>query len=198
MTEIYIVRHGQTNSNIRSAYLGHTDVELNSQGIEQAKQLSEKLASVRFDEIYTSPLARAVKTAEIIAQRQNLLVKMNYGLTERDYGEWDNLTFEEISAKAPDECQAWLENWIDYAVPGGESARQAHNRIAETVDRIITKNPDKRIVLVSHLGVIRHMIAHLLGMEAEDAWKFTVDNCSVSVIRSDNGKILVMGLNNKL
>ncbi len=199
MTEIYIVRHGQTDSNVRSTYLGHTDIELNSCGIRQAEKLAEKLSGVKFDALYTSPLLRAVQTAEQIAKGQNgLFMTMNYGLIERDYGDWDNLTYDEILSQNPSECQKWLENWIEYQVPNGESARQVHERVSQTMDKIIAQNPDSKILIVSHLGVIRHMIAYLLDMKIQDAWKFTADNCSVSTVQINDGKTLITGLNNKL
>lgn len=199
MTELYIIRHGQTDSNVRNTYLGHTDIELNHNGLKQAEKLAKKLSAVKFDALYTGPLSRAVQTAEAIVKEQSgLVMTMNYGLTERDFGIWDNLTYDEIVQKSPVESKLWFDNWVDYEIPDGESARQVHERVGSTVDKIIAQNPDKKVAVVTHLGVIRHMIAHLLKMEIGDSWHFTADNCSVSTIRVDGGHILVTGLNCKL
>ncbi len=199
MTELYIVRHGQTDSNVRNTYLGHTDIELNGVGLKQAEKLAKKLAAVKFDALYTSPLTRAVQTAEAIANEQGgPVMTMNYGIIERDFGIWDNLTYDEIVKKSPEESKQWLENWVDYVIPDGESANQVHERVGKTIDKIIAQNPDKKIAVVTHLGVIRHMIAHLLKMEVKDSWHFTADNCSVSTIRLDGANTLVTGLNCKL
>lgn len=198
MTRLYIIRHGQTDSNVRSTYLGHTDIELNSVGLEQAQLLAERLSDIHFDALYTSPLIRAVQTAEAIAKKQkNLFMTMNYGLIERDFGIWDNLTYDEIVSKSPAESREWFSNWVDYEIPDGESARTVHNRVGKTLDKIIENNPDKNVLIVSHLGVIRHMIAYLLKMDIADSWCFTADNCSVSIIETGNDRALVKGLNCK-
>lgn len=199
MTELYIVRHGQTDSNIRSTYLGHTDIELNNVGKSQAQKLADKLQGVKFDALYTSPLTRAVQTAEEIIKKQSgLFMTMNYGLIERDYGVWDNLTFEEIMNRDSEKCREWLDNWVDFEIPEGESAVQVQERVSMTTDKIISQNLGNKVLIVSHLGVIRHMLSHLLGMSVADSWKFTADNCSVSTIRIDDGKVLLTGMNNKL
>jgi len=114
MLELILVRHGETDSNKRGTYLGWTDVELNSNGIRQACAIRDRLKPVKVDAIYSSPFKRTVKTAEIINENYGLEIIISDNLKERNFGIWDDLTFEEISSKYPAECRKWFEDWINF------------------------------------------------------------------------------------
>ncbi|MCC8169743.1 MAG: histidine phosphatase family protein [Oscillospiraceae bacterium] len=193
MVEVYIVRHGETDSNIRQACVGHKDVPLNSRGVEQVQNLAAKLINVEFDVVYVSPLIRALDTAAPLRKKAPMV--MSYGLIERDYGDWDDMTFEEIRAAAPDKYREWQENPIDFRIPNGESAAMVQERVNEIMDKIISENDGKRVLVVTHLGTARHIISHLLGLTAEESWRFTLDNAKAAVIQTDKGKGLLKYLN---
>lgn len=194
MTELYIVRHGETNSNIRQACLGHTDVPLNEKGMEQVRHLAKKLIDVEFNSVYVSPLTRAVDTAAPLKKKAAMI--MSYGLIERDYGEWDGMTFNEIEEKYPDAYREWRKNWIDFVLPGGESAAQHQERVNEIMNKIVSENDGNRVLIVTHLGTARHIISYLLGLSTEQSWRFTLDNAGVAVLKNDDeGRWLLRGLN---
>lgn len=194
MTELYIVRHGETDLNIRHACLGHTDVPMNKTGREQVRRLAQKLIDTEFDTVYVSPLARTVDTATAIKKRAPMT--MSYGLIERDYGEWENMTFEEIEKKYPDKYSQWRENWVDFVLPGGESAAQHQKRVNETLDKITEEHKNERILIVTHLGTARHIISHILGLGTEQSWRFTIDNAGAAWLQEDKeGRWLLKGLN---
>lgn len=196
MITIYIIRHGQTDSNVRNTYLGHTDIPLNDVGIQQAKEASEKLKNIKFDAIYSSPLIRAMQTAQIITKpHKDIPITMSYGVKERDYGLFDDLTIDEIIDKYPNEHSGWLNNWIEYKIPNGESAIDVHNRSSKTLDKIIQTYPDATVGIVSHLGTTRHMIAYLLGLSVKDSWHFALDNCRCAVIKYENRHGILTALN---
>ena len=197
MTEFYIVRHGQTDSNTRQKCLGHKDVPMNETGFGQVRRLSEKLRAMSFDAVYSSPLQRAVDTAvAVMENRKNINLSMSYGLIERDYGEWDDMSFDEISAANRDEYMKWMENWIDYRIPGGESANDVQRRVDEAIDKILSEHWGKRILIVTHLGTARHILSNLLGLTTEQSWRFTLDNAGVAVVSVDETKNgLLKGLN---
>ncbi len=189
MTEIYIIRHGETDSNVRQACIGHKDVPLNERGREQVRHLAKKLIDTEFDAVYVSPLTRAIDTAAPLKKKAPMT--MSYGLIERDYGVWDNMTFEEIKAQYPPEYQAWQDSWIDYIIPEGESAQMVQNRVNESMAKILSENDGKRILIVTHLGTARHIISYLLGLTTEQSWRFALDNAKMAVIgRTDNKGIL--------
>lgn len=182
MLELVLVRHGETDSNVKGTYLGWTDVELNEKGIKQAELAAEKLKGVKFDYIITSPLKRAVKTAEIINKNHSREIKYEESLKERNFGLWDDLTYQEITERFPAEAALWAKDWINYPIPGGESSIDAYRREVQFIDQLVKDKTEGVILIVTHLGCIRKMVAHLLNMGLEGSWRFRVDNCSVSRI----------------
>lgn len=195
MTTVYIIRHGQTNSNIKSTYLGKTDIPLNEDGMSQSREAAMRLKG-KFDVLYSSPLLRAVSTAEAFSDRHSLRIILNSAIEERNYGIFDDMTMEEIQAKYPEEHKLWREDWFGYAPPEGESAKQVHERVGNALERIISNNKGKKILVVTHLGAARHMIASLLQMRLEDTYKFALDNARAAVITiDDENRRILMGLN---
>lgn len=193
MTEIYIVRHGETDANIRFESLGHRDVPLNERGREQVRFLSERLRDIEFDAVYVSPLSRALDTAEPLAKRAKLI--MSYGLIERDFGDWDGMTFDEISQAFPELYREWQDNWIDFQIPNGESSAAVQKRVNETVDKILADHKDKKVLIVTHLGTARHILSHLLGLTPEQSWLFAVDNAKTAIVQINDKKAVLKSLN---
>ncbi len=181
MLELILVRHGETDSNKKGTYLGWTDVELNEQGLRQARGARDRLEGTRVDEIYCSPLKRAVKTAEIINENLNVRLRLSDALKERNFGIWDDLTYNEIIKGFPEQHALWVSDHINYCVEGGESTIQAYGRITEFIDRLIC-NRQGTFMIVTHMGCVRKIISYLLGMKIEDSWRFSVDNCGISKI----------------
>ncbi len=193
---LYLVRHGETESNVRGACLGRKDVPLNETGIRQARELGERTACCRIDAIYSSPLKRAADTAaEIARTHSGKRVITNAGLIERDYGIWDDMTFDEIKALDPEKYRMWMEDFIGYAPPEGESSEQVQLRVNKAIDSIIDDNKDGCAAVVTHLGVIRHILSHLLGMDTAGSWHFTAENCKLTIIEITEGKTVLAALN---
>ena len=182
MLELIIVRHGETDSNIKGTYLGWTDVELNETGLKQAEVVSEKLKSTKFDFILSSPLKRAKSTAQIINKQHNHKIIYKDSLKERNFGLWDDLTYKEITEKFPVECEAWAKEWSNYSPPEGESAIEVYKNLTGFINKLILDKEQGVILIVTHLGCIRKLISHLLGMGIEGSWRFRVDNCSITKI----------------
>ena len=196
MPKLYIVRHGQTDSNLRSACIGHKDVALNIAGEEQARKLAEKLADIDFDIVYTSPLSRAVNTImPTINMKKGIKLVMNYGLIERDFGIMDDMNFEEIKEKFPEEYEKWMSDKIFYRPPGGESVEDVQKRAGETVDKIINAHKESNILIVSHGAIIRTILAHILGLSPEQSRIFYADNAHIAVLDYKDGEWTLEGLN---
>ena len=187
MLKIDILRHGQTDSNTQGRYLGSTDAPLNDKGIAQAHRAAERLKSIRYDAIYASPLKRAWQTAEIVAEPHGLEVRRLDGIAERNFGIFDNLTYREIGERYPEEQAAWEQNINEYIPPEGESALQVRERVARTLDSLKIQHADGSILLVTHLGLTRQLVAHLLDMPVEAGWHFMLDNTAVASIEINNG-----------
>ena len=109
MTELILVRHGETDWNRDQRWQGHADRPLNETGREQARAIAEELASEQIDAIYTSDLARARETAELIAERAGVPFVLEPQLREIDVGEWQGLTRPEIEERYPEGFRNWHE-----------------------------------------------------------------------------------------
>jgi alpha-ribazole phosphatase len=182
MKEIIFVRHGETDSNTRGTYLGWTDVELNPKGIFQAECVRQKLEGQEIKMIFSSPLKRAAVTAEIINLSLNAPIKYSDELKERNFGVWDDLSFDEIIKKYPEDYQSWKGDWQNYVVKDGESSVMAYERIKRFSDMLVAGNEEGTYLVVTHLGCIRKFLAYLLNMGLEGSWRFKVDNCGMAKV----------------
>lgn len=140
---IYIVRHGETNWNVEGRYQGRIDIELNKNGINQARQISEELKDTEFDKIFSSPLKRALQTAIIISSGD---IIVDDRLTERSNGDLEGKLKSEcnidIDFNNPNENRLNIENILDF-----------RKRIKDFFDDITNNYPDENILVVTHAGV---------------------------------------------
>ena len=197
MLELILIRHGETDSNIRGSYLGWTDIELNETGLSQVRILKDRIKNTKIDRIFSSPLKRALQTAEIINESYRMDIVYTDGLKERNFGIWDDLTLEEMTQRYPSEYKAWISDWTKYSIKDGESAMEAYNRSAEFVRELVEKNTEGVFMLVTHLGTIRFLLAYLLELGIESSWHFRVDNASISKVEITDGYSVLTRLNNR-
>jgi alpha-ribazole phosphatase len=184
--ELIFVRHGQTNMNTKGTYSGWSDSELTEKGIEQAYEAKQKLSDLKVDAIYSSPLKRALRTAEIINENFNKEIIIDGDLREHSFGEWEDLTYDEICAKFPEDAAEWQKDPINYCIKGGESTAQFYNRVSKFFDNFIEKKGEGTYLITAHLGTIMIAISHLLELGIEHMYRFRVDNCSITRILINN------------
>ena len=185
--KLVLVRHGESVGNITQV-LQSREEPLTERGREQARQVAAHLAT-RDDvaAIYASPLARALETSQIIGTAVELTPRPDEALAEISVGDAAGLTFQEWSARFPEEATRFHKEGLDYAFPGGESGRQLGARTAAAIDRIIAthRHEPGAVVIVSHGGALSWILAHLLR-ESGDAWpSHTFDNCSITEVEID-------------
>ena len=150
MTALILIRHGETDWNKIGRYQGQADPPLNALGCQQAIELAEKLVAAQLDLLYTSPLRRAYETAEIIAQRLNLLLYTDPRLQEIHQGDWQTRLRSEIAALYPDLFHRWESEPWQVVPPGGEHLSQVQERVYIAVDEILYRHAGQRIGLVTH------------------------------------------------
>ena len=166
MTTILLARHGESDWNRERRWQGHADRPLTGQGRNQALALSERLAGVLLDAVYSSDLARARETARPTAESHDLPVLTRTDLREVDVGSWSSLTQEEVEARDPSSLQRWLEGgkgWED-----GESYEEMAARVVAAILELAAAHPGGRLLVVSHGGPVRAIHAHALGMELHE------------------------------
>jgi broad specificity phosphatase PhoE len=164
VAELILVRHGETNWNRDLRFQGHADPPLNEAGRAQARELARTLETLELDAIYTSDLRRAAETAEIILAGRGIPLQREAGLREIDVGSWSGLTRAEIEQRFPGET-----------THDGESREAHQDRVVSTVTAIAARHDGARILIVSHGGSLRALLAHAL----QDDSIPRVENCAI-------------------
>ncbi|MCT4593018.1 MAG: alpha-ribazole phosphatase [Anaeromicrobium sp.] len=181
MLRLILVRHGEVKGNVDKAYCGWIDHELTENGIEQAKEVALKLKDEPIDKIYVSDLKRTLETAQYINEyHKRDLIKSN-DLREINFGLFEGKTYGELKDTHPKELELWADDWKGYSMPEGESLVNMHKRVTKKIDEII-KNEGGTILVVSHAGAIRSIMAHLIGNGIDDYWKYKILNCTINLI----------------
>ena len=181
---IYLVRHGTTKSNEEKRYYGAYDSELASSGIEEAKILKEKLKDINFDSVYISSKKRCNETARIILGK-DFKCKVDPRLDERNFGIFENKTYEEICKEYSGEVKAWEEDWKNYKIHLGESAVESYLRTEEFF-KMIQNEKAENVLLITHGGFIRNSYCYILK-SLEHFWKFSSKNGDLSIIKYEYG-----------
>jgi probable phosphoglycerate mutase len=167
-TTLLLIRHGKTKWNSLGKFQGCIDIELSDEGISQANILRARLEN-SFDYIYTSPLKRALKTANIISSNMDLEPIIESSLREIDFGEWEGLTLKEMEELYPEDFKIWIDDEIEAPLCGGDLSTKAVSlRAKEGILNLVKKHKDKTIVIVSHTGITK------AGLIALFDWNMTM------------------------
>ena len=195
MGRLLIVRHGETPWNAEGRLQGHADIDLSEKGRQQAREVAKRLADTPIDAAYSSDLARAWHTAQIMLDQRDVPLNSTVGLRERYYGVFEGLTVEERQAQYPDEFAASLVKDLEFAPPGGENARGTLERMTGVIGEIKERHLNETVLIVGHGGSLRSAIISLMELPPEATWRFVMANCSLTVIDTypDNA---VLGLYN--
>ncbi|MCQ4725060.1 histidine phosphatase family protein [Anaerotignum faecicola] len=182
MVKLYLIRHGETEWNKAKRFQGWTDIELSQEGRRQASLLGERFKKIDIDEIYSSPLKRAVETARPIADIKGLEIKTNENFKEINFGEWEGMTAKEISTKYGKSFDEFIKYPENGTFPGDISFAHVTERIKIGLRDVLDGKDDKNIAIVSHGGIVRLIIKYLMAFEGEWYNKTWIDNTSVSIV----------------
>lgn len=192
--KVYFVRHCEPE--LMNTCLGITDIPLSKEGMKQAAKLKSYFSDKNIAAIYSSPLIRAKKTAEIIADNK-IKVEIKNEFSELNMGKWDGMTFAEIKEKYPEEYAERGRNFEDYIVEGGESMSMCRDRVLEQL-RDIIKDTTDNIIIVAHAGVNRLIISELLGISIKQSFLYQREYGSIiklkyegNILKVDNAEIQI-------
>jgi broad specificity phosphatase PhoE len=191
MLEIILARHGQTEFNAKEIFRGQVDVPLNETGFKQAQLLGEYLSREKIDAVYTSPLSRAVKTAEAIAGYQKLGVDIVENLNDINCGQWQGMPVADVKEQYPDIYQDWLDTPEQVRLPGGESLADVRNRALPFVQNAVVRCGEGRIVVVSHRVVTKVLICALLTLDDSLFWSFKIDTAGITRFNFDGDRAVM-------
>jgi probable phosphoglycerate mutase len=158
---VYLARHGQTAYNLERRFQGQLPVPLDDTGRAQAAELAERAAEHGFAALWSSPLLRARETAAIVAARIGLEPQADERLMETDAGDWTDLLFSDVQAKAPAEFAAFLAGDPKFGFPGGESFAHQEQRVAAALEAV--ERGELPALVVCHGMVIRAALSGRAG-----------------------------------
>ncbi len=165
-TRVYLARHGTTVSTDEDRFAGETDVALSEVGRAEARALGARLSSERFAAIYASPLARALETAQRIAEPHGMPVATRPDLREISHGRWEAKTRAEVRSLYPEEYARWVADPFSFAPEHGETGLAVTARALPALLEIVASHRDAQVLIVSHKATIRLLISALLGLDS--------------------------------
>ncbi|MGQ9614943.1 MAG: histidine phosphatase family protein [Spirochaetota bacterium] len=196
LCNLILVRHGQTEWNRVERFRGHYDIPLDETGIKQGEAVAERIA-IQFkpDRVFTSPLIRAMKTAEIIAKKADIPVIIHRGIIDIDYGHWQGLTPDEVKARFPYESALWYEHPENAIIPGGETLEETQARAIKTMEELCKDSTGKGIVVVSHTVVIRLILLGILCSPLNRFWNLRQEPCAINLIEYNYRGFTISSIN---
>jgi broad specificity phosphatase PhoE len=181
---LYLVRHGETAENQKMRYLGMQDVPLTLNGTKQALQVADALSQIPIQIVFSSPMRRAADTAARIQAACKVELRMDSRLKEGSFGSWEGLTRTEV-IELGNQDRNHLCLWEadpSIAPPGGESIENIQKRVISLADELYRELSDSSVVLVSHVGPIKALLAAVLGVPLQVSRRLFLDPCTISVV----------------
>ena len=181
---IVIIRHGQTELNKRKLLQGRSDFPLDAEGIEQTRRAAKLLSNIRFDRVYSSPLRRAVQTAEIVAPYVDALIDER--LTEMDYGPYEGTDLNDL----PPEIMSFFADFVHCPAPDGmEQLSSVVGRAGDFIEEI--RNIKGNILISTHAIAMKGILEYLTPGADGAYWSKYIGNCGIYAAENENGKISV-------
>ena len=168
-TIIYLTRHGQTLWNIEKRLQGRENSPLTEDGIERAKELRDRIKGMNIDVIYSSPIERALNTANIIKGDKNIEVITDDGLMEMCFGDYEGRRTDEVMKENPSwDIGLIMKGNTILSAPNGENLAEVRDRVSKTMDRIIEENRGKTILIVAHGITLKALMYYFKDDEVND------------------------------
>ena len=192
--QILLVRHGETKWNRELVFRGIRDIELSQRGRRQAELLAKHLKNFRIDAIFSSPLSRAVQTAQPSAEALGLTVEPEEAINDLNFGLWTGLSCDEVMEKYPQQFEKWRSNPLDMDFPEGDKVREARIRSFEWLKEI-SRGEYGTIALVTHKVILKLLVLSILDAPERAYWQIQFGTCSVSSLNTKDGMFEISYLN---
>lgn len=189
--KIFILRHGESEENLKGTFYGTMDCGLSENGVLQAINIKERLEGVIFDCAYYSPMKRVKETLNIVVDGEsNTTLLMDQRIKELDFGDFEGKTYDEILKAFPKECKEWNHDWKGFTPPKGESYIDLYNRVESFMDEVLKSNHEN-ILIVTHGGVMRAIYTYVMNGNLDLFWKFGCNNCDLARINYEYGNLYI-------
>lgn len=191
MSDIILVRHGETKWNKEKVFRGRAEIPLNLNGVEQARKTAATLREIPVEAVYSSPLSRAAMTAREIAALHGVEVTVDGAFTDIDFGLWEGVSGAEVARKYPRELRRWMEEPQNGSPPEGETLPQVQTRAWTRLDQIAAGCAGAAVV-VTHQVVLKLLLLAALEMPLARFWHLRQDPCAINVLHYRNG-VYILG-----
>ncbi len=181
-TSIYLLRHGEVEARYHKCYYGQMDVPLSERGERQSRELAQRLASVPFDVVYASDLARTGYLADRLSEPLGLPVRRLAVFRERNMGILQGLDPESLDPEQRRLFDQWRADRVHFRVPEAENFVDLRERVVPPLLELVAAYAGRRVALVGHAGTIRVMLAEAMGLPLENVFRLSVNLCSVNVV----------------
>ncbi len=190
MMDIYLIRHGQTDANVSGIYQGNMDVPLNAKGVKQAELIAWRLRNMAIDNVYVSSLKRAMDTCSAILEYHDLTPVIEPDLQEISLGDWQGKSRADVKNEYADyiEERKAKDDAHTTPFPGGESFANFEKRATNIFYDILERQNGNNIVIVTHGGIIKALVRHILDFDPKKARDYDVYNTSITRLRYDKQK----------
>lgn len=176
--QCYLIRHGEILSNVKKIYVGTSQEELTARGKEQVRLLAGDLQERGIRILYTSPIRRAVQTAEILADYLGSPIIMENDLREMALGPLEGLSYEQVIMQFPEVWEIWNHTPAEMNLEGMEPLREVQRRIITLMEKLFISHADETIAAVTHLAVLRCTLLWSMGRPLNDYRKIDIPNAS--------------------
>jgi broad specificity phosphatase PhoE len=195
ITRFLLIRHGQTEWNRVERFRGHADIPLNETGLAQAQKIAARLADESIAAIYSSPLQRALQTAQPLADAQHLQVQKCDALIDMHVGALEGLTLAEARQAFPEVMDKWLNAPGHVKFPKGESMKAVRTRLEKLLGELSAQHAGQTIALVTHRLVCHVTLLLALGLNLDSLWRIRQDNACVNVFEKREDRFVVTLMN---
>ena len=193
---IIFLRHGQATNNTERILAGRTPgVPLTKTGIKQAKNIAKYLKPLNISKIYTSPVERAQKTAEIVAKHNSIHYTIDNRLIEIDMGKFTGKPYDEIIASNGNVFLKFYQGETEIAHNGVETFAEVKKRVLDIIDFVIKEHPNQNVLLVTHMDPIKAMLSTVLDLKPQSLFELILANASLTIIDQEQGKFSLSGIN---
>ncbi|MGA3036199.1 MAG: histidine phosphatase family protein [Vulcanimicrobiaceae bacterium] len=195
-TKVLLVRHGHVEGIDPPRFRGRNDLPLTSLGVSQAEAVAQRIAE-RWElaAVYSSPIGRAMHTAEAIAHKIDLVVRPDPDFIEIDYGQWTGLSHDDVRSSWPTEAKLWFRAPDVAHIPGGEALSDVFSRVSRGMRNLVRRHRNETIVVVGHEAINRVVLLYALELPLSHYWRFRQGPCCINDLDFETDKCIIGSIN---
>ncbi|MCX8109666.1 MAG: histidine phosphatase family protein [Syntrophorhabdaceae bacterium] len=190
MKRLYILRHGETQWNKEEVFRGTKDIPLNNNGLRQAEMAGVYLKDKGIGRILSSPLKRALQTAQAVSKETGVNVEIIDEFTDINFGIWEGLTVEEVKKNYTTDFDLWRSSPEKLCVEGGETLDMVRNRVSKAI-KILNTGGNESILIVTHRVICKVIVLYLLNIGNEHFWDMKFDPASITLLERDETRFVL-------